>query len=66
MLRIGEEANGMAPRFAWVRKENIVFVGRERQMERTSIEAMQKDPTVRFYAPEFDVLYSGASDLEEK
>ena len=41
----------MAPRFAWVRKENIVFVDRERQMESTSIEAMQKDPTVRFYAP---------------
>jgi hypothetical protein len=41
-------------------------VDRERPMERTSIEAMQEDPTVRCYAPELDVLYSGAFDLEEK
>jgi hypothetical protein len=60
------EANGLAPGFARVRKENIVFVESERLMERAPKGTAQRGPTVRLYGEELDALYGGPPALEAK
>jgi acyl-coenzyme A synthetase/AMP-(fatty) acid ligase len=60
-----QEANGLAPGFARVRKENIVFVDQEKPMERTPMGTVQREPTVRLYAGELDTLYGGRPVAEE-
>jgi hypothetical protein len=61
-----QEANDLAPGFARVMKENIVFVESEKPMERVPKGTAQRGPTIRLYAGELDALYGGPSVLEEK
>jgi hypothetical protein len=60
------EVNGLAPGFARVRKENIVFVEPERLMERGPKGTVQRRPTVRLYGEELAALYGGPPALEAK
>jgi len=66
MWPVIQEANGLAPVFAKVKKENIVFVDPEKPMERAPMGTAQRGQSVGLYAGELDALYCGSFVLEEK